>query len=212
MKTLEYKGKVYEIDEDDFLAEPDKWDENFAEGMASRTGITGGLTDSHWMILRYIRKGYAEEGKLPMVYKTCQVHKLRSADLAKLFPEGYRRGACKLAGLSYLAEDIVYSCAARPKAKAAPGKVYRVNVAGFLVDPSEWDEDYAAHKMVEMKMTGPNEKQCLIIHYLRDKYAATGKVPTVYETCADNGIEIGELGELFPDGYHRGAVKLAGLQ
>ena len=37
-------------------------------------------------------------------------------------------------------------------------------------------------------------------------------VPTVYEACADNGLELEDLEQLFSDGYHRGAVKLAGLR
>ncbi len=37
-------------------------------------------------------------------------------------------------------------------------------------------------------------------------------VPTVYETCEENRIEIEDLEALFPDGYHRGAVKISGLR
>jgi tRNA 2-thiouridine synthesizing protein E len=32
------------------------------------------------------------------------------------------------------------------------------------------------------------------------------------ETCEANSIEIDEFATLFPDGYHRGAVKIAGLR
>ena len=35
---------------------------------------------------------------------------------------------------------------------------------------------------------------------------------TAYETCADNEVEIEDLERLFPDGYHRGAVKISGLR
>ena len=34
LKTFEYSDKVYEVDEDDFLMNPDEWDKDFAEGMA----------------------------------------------------------------------------------------------------------------------------------------------------------------------------------
>ena len=50
-----------------------------------------------------------------------------------------------------------------------------------------------------------------IIRYLRSRFERTGAVPTVYETCTANDIELDELERLFPDGYHRGAVKVAGL-
>jgi tRNA 2-thiouridine synthesizing protein E len=34
----------------------------------------------------------------------------------------------------------------------------------------------------------------------------------VTETCEANDLDIDELEQLFPDGYHRGAVKIAGLR
>ena len=40
MKTFEYSDKVYEVDEDDFLMNPDEWDKDFAEGMAAGAGIS----------------------------------------------------------------------------------------------------------------------------------------------------------------------------
>ncbi len=47
--------------------------------------------------------------------------------------------------------------------------------------------------------------------FLRKRFQETGSVPTVYETCEQNKIEIEDLERLFPDGYHRGAVKISGL-
>jgi hypothetical protein len=37
-------------------------------------------------------------------------------------------------------------------------------------------------------------------------------VPTVYETYEDTGVERDLLERLFPDDYHRGLVKIAGLR
>jgi tRNA 2-thiouridine synthesizing protein E len=34
----------------------------------------------------------------------------------------------------------------------------------------------------------------------------------VIETCEATDLDIAELERLFPDGYHRGAVKIAGLR
>ncbi|SPF50217.1 hypothetical protein SBDP1_850078 [Syntrophobacter sp. SbD1] len=36
-------------------------------------------------------------------------------------------------------------------------------------------------------------------------------IPTVCETCTTNHIDITDLGELFPDGYNRGSLNIAGL-
>ena len=91
-------------------------------------------------------------------------------------------------------------------------KIYRVNVLGFLVDPDEWDEEFVRSKAAELKMSGSfTERHWQIIRYLRERFRETNSAPTVYQTCKDNGLSIDELQELFPDGYHRGAVKLAGL-
>jgi len=56
------------------------------------------------------------------------------------------------------------------------------------------------------------QKHWSIIRFLREQFQKTGAVPTVHQTCEAFKIEIEELGELFPDGYNRGAVKIAGLR
>ena len=208
MKTFEFRSKKYQIDDEDFLVHPDEWDKDFAEGMAPTAGIPAGLTQEHWGVLWFIREFYLESGKCPVVHKACKAQGLRITDLQKLFPAGYVRGACKLAGLCSDPENVT----PKSTASAATALVYRTNVRGFLVDPSEWNVDFAEHKWEETKMTGPlTEKHWKIIYYLRAQFEKTRQIPTIYETCVDNGIDIDEFGELFPDGYHRGAVKIAGL-
>jgi TusE/DsrC/DsvC family sulfur relay protein len=217
MPSIEFKGISYDVDDEDFLTDTSQWDAGFAEGMAPKVGITEGLTGAHWEVIRFIREAFTKTGRCPMVFETCKAHQLHSADLQALFPSGYLRGACKLAGLSYRAEDLHPSWL--PDERMVPvstplyKRVYRVNVRGFLVDPSDWDEDFAVFKGLEMKMSGPlGAKHWRIIRYLRRQFAETGKVPTVFETCSANQMEIEDLERLFPDGYHRGAVKLAGLR
>jgi tRNA 2-thiouridine synthesizing protein E len=212
LKTFEFRGKIYEVDEDDFLVHPDQWDKNFAEGMAPRTGVSGDLTPEHWDVLWYIREFYLDSGKCPVVHKACKARNLRLTDLQRLFPAGYRRGACKLAGLCYDPQNVKLSGVPRSVDLASSSLIYRTNVRGFLVDPAEWNVDFAEHKWEETKMSGPlTEKHWQIIYYLRAQFVKTGSIPTIYETCQDNGVDIEEFGTLFPDGYHRGAVKIAGL-
>jgi tRNA 2-thiouridine synthesizing protein E len=90
-------------------------------------------------------------------------------------------------------------------------KVYRVDAWGFLVDPAEWDALYASNKAREMKLPVLSEKHWRVLDSLRTAFEETGTVPTVFECCKANGLELEELESLFPDGYHRGAVKIAGL-
>lgn len=217
MGTFEFKNKSYEVDEEGFLKDPKQWDENFPEGMASKTGITEALNDSHWNIINFIRNSVSTTGRCPMIYEVCRVHRLRLADLKNLFPSGYLRGACKLAGLTYR-EGPVHSPWLPPHRLTTVStpindRVYRVDIRGFLVDHSDWDEEYAVFKAQEMKMPeGLTEEHWKVISFLRKRFEEDGKVPTVFETCEVNHISIKDLEQMFPDGYHRGAVKIAGLR
>jgi tRNA 2-thiouridine synthesizing protein E len=216
MQTLETKNKTYLLDDDGFLVDPWSWDEDFAEGLAPQLGITDRLGTSHWDVLKYIRKTYLETGSCPIVHKTCRKHNLHVKDLQKLFPSGYQRGACKLAGVSFMGEGVCSTLYPRPEARTLPisldKRVYRVNILGFLVDPDEWDEDYAIFKARELGIPSPlSEKHWQITKYLRSEFKKKHVIPTVYATCEAAGIDIDELAELFPCGYHRGAVKIAGL-
>jgi tRNA 2-thiouridine synthesizing protein E len=217
MPSLIFKNKTYEIDDENFLVDPGQWDEDFAEAMALNVNIKGSLSASHWQVIRFIREAFSESGKCPMVHETCKAVGLRTLELSRLFPTGYLRGACKLAGLTYRVQQILPSWLPEERltkvAVPIEDRVYRLNIWGFLVDPSDWDEDFAVHKSQEMKMLGPlTERHWQVIRFLRQYYEQMGRVPTVYETCAAVQVEIEELGQLFPDGYHRGAVKLAGLR
>ena len=215
-KTFEFNGKRYQTDDEGFLIDSSQWDEDFARGMATETGISGSLSDSHWSVIALIRNSLIVTGRCPKVYDICKACGLRILDLKHLFPTGYLRGACKLAGMSYTdwvvrSSSIVgrrLSCASPPLRQ----RVYRVDITGFLIDPSEWDEEYAVCKAEEMNM--PHEladTHWKVIGFLRDRFEKDDEIPTVYDTCEANGITVEELEELFPDGYRRGAVKLAGL-
>ena len=216
-------AREYRIDDDGFLVDFADWDEGFAESMAPRYGITRGLTPRHWDVIRYIRKTFAEYGQCPLVYHTCKANGLRIHDLQELFPSGYLRGACRLAGVTYRqgyhGSGSLPAAAARPASApqreaelAAATKVYAVDVHGFLVDPGQWDEAYAAHRAAEMKIPDLTSIHWQVLRFLRERHADSGVVPTIYETCAANGLELEDLELLFPDGYQRGAVKLAGLR
>jgi TusE/DsrC/DsvC family sulfur relay protein len=219
MKDFSFGGKVYRVDSEGFLLDYAQWDENFARGMAGEVKIPQGLMQEHWKVIRFIRETFQQEQQVPLVYQTCKANGLNLKDLKKLFPTGYLRGACKLAGITYKERSIDYyggegfkirAEGARPESEE---KVYRVDVRGFLVDPAEWDEDFAVHKAHEMNMKeGLNEKHWKIVHFLRESFTRNRSIPTVYETCEMNRMGLDELEELFPNGYHRGAVKIAGLK
>jgi len=215
MKKLERKGKTYVMNDEGFLSNPGQWDEDFVEGMAPVLGVDG-LTTLHWDVLKFIRAAYLKTGSCPVVHETCKAHNLKLKRLQRLFPSGYQRGACRLAGVSFMAEGVSTPFYPTAETTIRPilldERVYRVNVQGFLIDPNEWDEDFAIFKSRELQMTDPlGEKHWQIVRYLRSEYKNEGEIPTVYATCEAADIDIDELKRLFPSGYHRGAVKIAGL-
>ena len=217
MGTFTHKGKNYEVDEKEFLQDFDCWDENFAKGMAAQVRIPGGLTKEHWDVIRFIRKTVKETERCPLVYETCRMEGLRLKDLRRLFPTGYLRGACKLAGVTYKERYLgqaYFLPAAEDLNTISVDKTYETDVRGFLVYPDEWDEYYATFRAYDMKIPGGKltEEHWKIIRFLRESWEKNNTVPTVYETCEATGIQLEKLEQLFPDGYHRGAVKIAGLK
>jgi tRNA 2-thiouridine synthesizing protein E len=216
MGWFAYNGKRYKVDSRGFLENPQDWDEDFAIGMAPNLKIPEGLTDRHWKVIYFIRNTFEIMNKCPLVYIACKENKLGLGNLKKLFPTGYLRGACKLAGVTFREvfvqkywlegniDNIEYNYR---------NKVYRTDAHGFLLEYTDWDENYAINKAYEMKMPDYlTEKHWKIIYYLREGYIKSKDIPTVYKTCEDNNVDIAELERLFPDGYHRGAIKIAGLR
>ena len=222
MKTFIYKNKSYQVDDFNFLYEYKKWDKDFADGMALKVGITNGLSKKHWDVINYIKQYYDKTGDVPLVYKTCKENNLSVADFKHLFPTGYTRGACKLAGITYKDRIIdYYEETAHSNHKALDkaelvrlrNKVYHVDIFGFLIDPNEWDENYALNKAEELKIPGGlREMHWKIINFLREKFEESKEVPNVADCCKANEIELKDLEMLFPDGYQRGAVKISGLR
>jgi len=96
--TYEANGHVYDVDEDGFLQEPDKWNEAVAKDFAGTEHI-GELTEAHWKVINYIRGYYKEFGIAPMVRKVCKESGFKLNEIYELFPSGPAKGACKLAGL-----------------------------------------------------------------------------------------------------------------
>jgi len=217
MNTIRYKGKTFNTDDLGFLVDYRDWSEEFAEAIASEHKIPAGLTRKHWEIIYFIRGTVKDMGKCPLVYQTCKMNDLRLQELKELFPTGYLRGVCKLAGLSYRESYLHHysylPLEPKPAFEEDLEKQYCTDVRGFLINPDDWDEQFAIIRAQDLKMPDNlTPKHWEIIHYLRDYYQKNHTVPTVYETCEAFKLEISDLGELFPDGYHRGAVKIAGLR
>ena len=96
--ALEIEGRKYDVDEDGFLQEPDRWNEDVAKDFACTEHIAS-LTEAHWKVINYIRNYYLQFGIAPMVRKVCKETGFKLSEIYELFPSGPAKGACKLAGL-----------------------------------------------------------------------------------------------------------------
>ena len=221
MPAFNYKGKYYELDSNNFLKNFKSWDDDFAKGMAQHLGMQEDLTKEQWDVINFIRNTYKSFGRCPNIYETCRMCGLRLREVKMFFPTGYLRGACRLAGITYKEGFVGQYPSDWPPYMAAEDinvisadKIYHVDVRGFLENPDDWDEYYAIHRSFDMKIPGGKltDKHWQIIHFLRESYKKNKEIPTVYETCEENDMDLEGLERLFPDGFHRGAVKIAGLR
>ena len=53
MGTVEYKGKVFNVDEDGFLENLDQWSQEWVDYVKDSEGIKE-LTDEHWSVINML--------------------------------------------------------------------------------------------------------------------------------------------------------------
>ncbi|RLB58997.1 MAG: sulfurtransferase TusE [Deltaproteobacteria bacterium] len=87
-----------EVDEDGFIQEPDKWNEDVAKALAATEGVEE-MTEDHWKVVNFLREYYLEYGVAPMIRKLCKSTGFKLNKIYELFPSGPAKGACKVAGL-----------------------------------------------------------------------------------------------------------------
>jgi tRNA 2-thiouridine synthesizing protein E len=205
------QGKTYALDSFGFLDPPEQWDEDFARGMARLQGIYDGLTREHWDFISYIRTKFLIDKTVPLLVVACAENNLRLDKLKALFPSGYFRGACRIAGLSYkfLCEvNVWHTYETVPRLKHE----YKITPQGFLEDFHQWNERFAHLASAEWNLPqGLTSQHWEIIHFLRNYYQATNNIPTLYQICEAHHLDLDGFRELFPEGYRRGACRIAGL-
>jgi tRNA 2-thiouridine synthesizing protein E len=98
MPQLTVGDMTLEVDEDGFILEPDRWNDDVAAALAAMDGV-GQLTAKHWKIVRYVRGHYVEFQVPPLIRKLCKQTGFQLKEIYELFPGGPAKGACKVAGL-----------------------------------------------------------------------------------------------------------------
>ena len=101
---IEAGGKMYETDEEGYLADLNDWNPDLATAMAKADGAD--LDENHWEVINFLREYYEEYQIAPAVRvltkaigKKLGPEKGNSKYLYELFPYGPAKQACKYAGL-----------------------------------------------------------------------------------------------------------------
>ena len=93
------------VDGHGYIVDPEVWTKEFAQHVASGEGIE--LTSAHWDVLEFMRASYADHG---VAVDVRHVNKFLAEKLGiskndgrrllfELFPYGYVKQACKIAGM-----------------------------------------------------------------------------------------------------------------
>jgi dissimilatory sulfite reductase related protein len=96
LRTVAGRG-VY-FDDEGFFWDPDDWTEAAAEELAREGGMDG-LDAAQWRVLRFLRAWYLHHGRAPMHRELKAGLELSLVELERMFPDGIRMGARRLAGL-----------------------------------------------------------------------------------------------------------------
>ena len=98
MAQMELAGEMYEVDENGFMLETDRWTEDVARVYAALEGVNE-VTEDHWKAIKYLRNYYLENGMCPMIRRLIKETGFNLSRLYELFPQGPANSACKWAGV-----------------------------------------------------------------------------------------------------------------
>jgi len=101
---IEINGKVIATDAEGYLVDPVDWDDSVAALLARQEEVE--LGEEHWKIIRFMRKFYdanqiAADARFVKKFLAGELGHGKNAGprLAELFPYGYVKQACKIAGM-----------------------------------------------------------------------------------------------------------------
>lgn len=98
---LEVAGNTLPVDDEGYLVDPADWSREAAVELARREGVV--LTDEHWAVIGFMRDYYELHRIAPdarfVLKHLAETRSAERNELFRLFPYGYVKQACKIAGM-----------------------------------------------------------------------------------------------------------------
>ena len=102
--SLAIGGRAVPVDDEGYLIDPGDWSEELAEALARQERVV--LSDAHWAVIRFVRQYYEQRQIAPDARHVMRHlaayrggHGEGRNDLFRLFPYGYVKQACRIAGM-----------------------------------------------------------------------------------------------------------------
>jgi tRNA 2-thiouridine synthesizing protein E len=99
MTTKTVAGVEVDVNDEGFFTEPDQWTEEMAPELAAEEEGIDELSEQHWVVLRFMREEYAENGTGPTVRILGKTSGVGVKELYQLFPKGPAKIAARVAGI-----------------------------------------------------------------------------------------------------------------
>ena len=98
--NVQKKDAEQQLDCEGFLNDIEFWTVDLAERLAKDNEIAVyGLTDAHWVVIKYVKDYYEKFGRGPEMVKVAKHSELTMNEICHLFPCGLVKGVYKVAGL-----------------------------------------------------------------------------------------------------------------
>lgn len=91
------------------------------------------------------------------------------------------------------------------------GTAVELDAEGFLVDPSQWNDDVAAEIAGANGIPTLTDRHWQVVRFMRDAYLSNGTAPSIRTLGKESGVSIKELYQLFPKGPAKLAAKIGGI-
>lgn len=86
-----------QFDDNGFMVNWLEWNEDIARAIAADEGI--GLTERHWVVIKFARGVYAEKNDGPTLRQITSQTDVSTKEMYQLFPNGPAKKAAMIAGL-----------------------------------------------------------------------------------------------------------------